>query len=336
MDDGAVETRDLQIAQLETANRALGTENTNFQQQLEAAKEAANQIQTGYNILEDKLHVSQDEVQRLNIALSLANIREGELKQQLSTAKELKKTADRSIEISRQEVRELAAKLDTQLEEYAQYDRGLREQAKDMDNLRVMLGEARKEAEEANARAEGEALHQAHATYRVNELEGEKAKWEPILKQARDQAAQISEWVIMETAIPGKIYFRKRIVTLEIRIHNNSLYPVSIRPKDITGSLHFKAERLKEEIDPQPNEPAIIDLPPRGTETLKLQQPLRIFEAEKVQESHQLRDNDAGFWLGDLYIPISAKDTPVTVRPLPLEINHEHISLDMHTFTYYE
>lgn len=49
---------------------------------------------TDVGAVEDKLRTSQDEVQRLNIALSLARIREDNLEQELSSAKQLKETAD--------------------------------------------------------------------------------------------------------------------------------------------------------------------------------------------------------------------------------------------------
>lgn len=259
---------------------------------LEAAKESANQLQSHNNVLEDELktskamaeklgernadllkeaEISQAEIQRQEIALSLANIREGDL-------------------------------------------------------------QAKLQAE--SLRADGEALHQAHATYRVNELEREQAIWEPILKQARDQAAQIDEWVRTKAAIPRKVLLKKRIVTLEIQIHNHSLFAISIHPKEIKGSLVFKTEPLKEEIEMVIDDPSIWPLEPGATANIKLRQPLRIFEAEKVQEAHDFRDSDALFWLGDLYIPISAKDTPIPVRALPLVIHTDHVSLDVNDFRF--
>lgn len=261
---------------------------------LQAAKESANKLQTENNVLEDELRASKasiDQLEKRNAIL----VKEAEM------SKDGIQKSEIALSLAKIRESELQAKLQAE-----------------------------------SLRADGEATHQAHATNRVNELEREQAIWEPIIKQARDQAAQIDEWVRMKTAIPRKLLLKKRIVTLAIRIHNNSLFAISIHPKDVKGSLVFKTEPLKEEIEMVIDDPSIWPLEPSATAIIKLRQPLRIFEAEKVQEASEGADEDALFWLGNLYIPISAKDTPVLIRALPLIINPDYIGLDIHKFSYHK
>jgi hypothetical protein len=122
------------------------------------------------------------------------------------------------------------------------------------------------------------------------------------------------------------------MLTLEIRIYNNSLFPISIRAKEIKGKLRFKTRPLSAEIQIDPDAPAISDLEPQHPALIKLQQPLMAFEAERIQEARAGADQDAVIWLGDLYIPISAKNSPVKVTALPLIIYPEYVGLDIHKF----
>lgn len=266
-----------------------------------------------------------EKVELHQIVLTTANLQKNETQEELQNEKKLKASLEESYRISRREVAEVKANADAQTNTYELTFKGMSQE----------LNETKLELEQAKLTINQEANQRKEFTRLYNEATHDLAIWKPIIKQAKDQAAQIDEWVRMKTAIPGKLLLAKsRMVTLEIRIRNESLFPISICPKDIKGHLRFKAIPLKEEIETPPDEPSISDLEPRGIALIKLQQPLRVFEAERIQESREGGDNDGLFWLGDLYIPVSAKNTPVPVRALPLVIIPEHISLDVHAFSY--
>jgi len=293
--------------------------------------------------LNAELNTARETIKRLEethkLALTAANIEKNAAKEDLETAKRekaklaqdlaneksLHESLKVSMDISRREVAETKANANAQTSTYELTFKGMSQE----------LNEAKLELEQAKLTINQETTQREEFTRLYNEATHDLAIWKPIIKQAKDQAAQIDEWVRMKEAIPGKLLLRRdRMVTLEIRIRNESLYPISIRPQDIKGRLRFKAVSLREEIQTLPDEPSIRDLEPKGTALIKLQQPLRGFEAERIQESREGGDNDGLFWLGDLYIPISAKNTPVPVRALPLVIIPEHISLDVHAFSY--
>ena len=284
----------------------------------ESESEAVERIGNQHDQLQGELHLAEKEIATLKSD-------KGRMGREIAKL-------EKGLETSRRELSEVRADADVRQSNNTLERDGLLNERK---LLNEKLLEAQKALKEETKRANYESNQREEFIKLFNESKHALAAWDSVITHAKDQAAQIDEWVRMKTAIPGKLLLAKsRMVTLEIRIRNESLFPISIRSKDIKGHLRFKAIPLKEEIETPPDEPSISDLEPRGIALIKLQQPLRVFEAERIQESREGGDNDGLFWLGDLYIPVSAKNTPVPVRALPLVIIPEHISLDVHAFSY--
>jgi len=292
--------------------------------ELITAQEAIERVGNQNDQLQVELHLAEKEVATLKGEKGRLIREKEKLSKDLANEKNLHESLKRSMDISRREVAETKAKADAQTSTYELTFKGMSQE----------LNEAKLELEQAKLTINQETTQRKEFTRLYNEATHDLAIWKPIIKQAKDQAAQIDEWVRMKEAIPGALLLRDRMVTFEIRIRNESLYPISIRSKDIKGHLRFKAVRLREEIQILPDEPSIQDLEPKGIALIKLQQPLRGFEAETIQESREGADHNGLFGLDELYIPISAKNTPVLVRALPLVIIPEYIMLDVHTFSY--
>lgn len=273
----------------------------------------------------ESAEVREKELQSENREIARQNT---QLLHDLKGARESKLESERDFQQARNKVKDVTGELDN-------YELQLKTASLEKNMLKEELEKAQREAKQANLRANQEENQRTEFYRLFNDRERELATWKPVLDQAKEQAAKIDEWVKMKTAIPGKFIFAKtsRLLTLEIRIYNESLYPVTINYKKITGSLRFKAIPLREEIQAPPDEPP-IEVEPRSPALIKLLQPLRVFEAENIQESLEIQDNNGLVWLGDLYIPISAKDTPVPVGTKPLVIIPEHISLNIHAFSY--
>jgi hypothetical protein len=276
------------------------------------------------------------------IALTTANLEKTKVKTELENEKKLKASLEGSYAISRREVKEARAETRVQSDLNKEIwdakvtsEAQLAEAKEAVEQLSKELAQSKSKAENERKRANYETSQREEFLKLYHAADHQLAIWKPITEHAKTQAAQIDEWVRMKEAIPAKLLLKRRLVTLKIRIYNESLYPVRILPKAITGQLRFKGIPLREEIQTPADEPA-IEVEPRGTGIIKLLQPLRVFEADNIRESREGGDNDALFWLGDVYIPISAKDTATRVATKPLIIIPDHISLDVHAFSYNE
>lgn len=310
-----IDRLNIKLSSYQKTNEQLGEKAKEYQEKIKELQERHRIELTTTNLEKNALKEDLESAERAKAKLA----------QDLANEKKLKASLEISYEISRREVAEVKAEANAQTNTYELTFKGMSEELK----------AARHDTEQANLRADQETNQRKEFIRLYHETDQILAVWKPIIEHAKAQAAQIDEWVRMKESIPGKLLLRReRMVTLEIRIYNGSLYPISINPKDIVGKLRFKAKPLSEQIQTPPDEPAIKDLEPKCTALIKLEQPLRVFEAERIQESREGADNNGLFWLGDLYIPISAKNTPVPVRALPLIILPDYISLDVSSFSY--
>lgn len=121
------------------------------------------------------------------------------------------------------------------------------------------------------------------------------------------QAENIKDHVIITRVNAGDLVLDGNqetgpCLTLELRIKNESLYNISIRPNEIAGSLAFADQPLKEPvfaINDAWREP-IENLRPFASEGITLQQPLRGFEVERIKSLP-----DGRFRLTPLRVPIT-------------------------------
>lgn len=191
--------------------------------------------------------------------------------------------------------------------------------------LEAELAQAKREAKETEKRA-NEAANNKDSMYKsFQEAERKVADLAWLRDMAEEQATNISKHVILTARKPGSLILSKGrhalCVTVALRIRNESVFDITIHPKDITGRFSFNGTFLQESAQQLIDEDrsAIENLKPMKAETLVLKQPLLQSEAEFISGLQE--DEKARFWLGNLSIPISVATNVIQVKPEDLRIN---------------
>lgn len=169
-----------------------------------------------------------------------------------------------------------------------------------------------------------------------NEAEHLLSIWTPVIADAQAQATNIDNWVVIKEVKARDLRLTKtpRMVIITIRIRNESIYKITINPDEVTGRLLFKHIPFREEAKVPHDAILIEDLEPRRVAQLLLEQPLTQTEAETILAARENADPNGIFWLGNLHIPISARNTPETVNVKRLTISSEFELLNVADFPY--
>lgn len=283
---------------------------------------------------EKALSVSEQKIERIQInslkeELATANSLNHDLTQQntklsgeLAHQTKLRESREQSLEISRREVGEVRAEADAQTRTYDVTFKGLKEE---MDALK-------QKAETANLRADTEATDKAFIRELKERAESQLANLDFLYDLAKEQAQDISAHVKASPAIyphPGELQLTgdDLCILLGLIITNESVFTVSIEDKEITGHFSLNGVAFKE------NAGQLIDsfrsplhgLKPKQQEILILEQPLRQFEAEKIQRC--LTNDEAKLVINTLRIPISANNPAMRVEPRPLRLGNGEVLL---------
>lgn len=208
--------------------------------------------------------------------------------------------------------------------------RGKKQQMKEVererDRYKADLAEVKRDAEEWRKKAnEASGIKDGILTlYRESERKLGDLAW--LRRIADEQAKNIRDHVTAEFVTypnPGELVLDgpRLLVTVGVRITNESVFDITIRPEGIAGRLSLNNYLFKE--------PAglligdfrgpIENLPPKEKALLILEQPLRQSEAETIKK--YLEDNArVGIWTGDLQVPILVKNATQEVAAKPLKI----------------
>lgn len=143
---------------------------------------------------------------------------------------------------------------------------------------------------------------------------------------AAEQAKDIGEYVVATIATyphAGELVLegKELCITLGLNIRNESVFDISILPKDVSGSMAVDGKFLKEPASILIGELCgpIENLKPRKTEMLVLEQPLRQSEAERITKS--LTEAGAKIWIGGLTILVSSGNGHLKVEPKQVRLS---------------
>jgi hypothetical protein len=141
----------------------------------------------------------------------------------------------------------------------------------------------------------------------------------------KDQAQSLDDWVRIKQAKAVKLQLTEtpRMIIVALWVRNESVFPVTINLKDITGCLHFKTRPLRDPARTPSRSDPTEELEPRRNVEIILEQPILQSEAETILASSENGDPNAIFWLGNLKIPISVNNIPQPVETKSLRIHSE-------------
>jgi hypothetical protein len=276
--------------------------------------------------------------------------REQELSSALATAQSEARTLDVDLRGKKQQLKEVQRERDrykselaAAKEEAGEWQRSyhevnnrvtpiknLNENYEDqIKTLQSELKTSQHEAKEGTLRANDQEGQKdgIYKLYRESERQLAKLTW---LKQlAEEQAKDISEHVAVILRPPGSLILNKspRWVTIGLKIRNESVFDITIDPKEVKGRLFFDGTPLHEDASQLTDDTRwpITNLKPKQTEMFVIKQPLLKSESETIAECEKAGTQ---FWLGNLYIPISVLgDFNVTPQRLRIHGEMENVPL---------
>jgi hypothetical protein len=194
------------------------------------------------------------------------------------------------------------------------------------------LETARRHAETERSRANSEAQDKAaHKIFR-DRAESELANLDWLYALAKEQAQDISAHVTVSLVTyphSGELQLTGTdlCILVGLAIKNESVFNISVEDKEITGHFGLKGVAFKENAGQLIDDfrPPLHGLKPKQQEILVLEQPLRQFEAEKIQKC--LSDDDAKLVIKSLRIPISASNSAMRVEPKLLRMGNGEVLL---------
>jgi hypothetical protein len=162
-----------------------------------------------------------------------------------------------------------------------------------------------------------------YTLYRDTERKLAELTW--LASLAAEQAKNIENYVVATIATyphAGELVLegKELCITLGLNIRNESVFDISILPKDVSGSMVVDGKSLKEPTSILIGDvrTPIENLQPRKTEMLVLEQPLRQSEAERITRS--LIEAGAKIWIGSLTILVSSNNSYLKVEPKRLHL----------------
>lgn len=279
-----------------------------------------------YGKYESDYKLARTQLNSLKEELATANSTNLKLGRDLESQTRLLESKTQSLETSRREVAEVRGDADAQTRTYDVTFKGMREE---MDTLKRELENANKSvAFETSQRDEFIKLyHKAQESLGI---------WTTVIAEAQAQAANIDNWVVIKQVNARHLRLTKtpRMIIIAIRIRNESIYKITIKPEGVHGRLHFKTVPYREEARMPHDAIQIEDLEPRQTALVLLEQPVTQTEGETIAAAREYGDPNGIFWLGNLHIPISAKNTPEPVDVKRLTISREFEFLNVADFPY--
>lgn len=172
--------------------------------------------------------------------------------------------------------------------------------------------------------------------YRDTERKLAELTW--LASLAAEQAKNIANYVVVTIATypsAGELVLEGSdlCIILGLNIRNESIFDISILPKDVSGSMAINGKFLKEPASILINDfrGPIENLQPRKTQMLVLEQPLRQSEAERIIKS--LAETGSRIWIGGLTILISSSsNSSVKVEPKPASLSDRDSNIPLIDF----
>lgn len=185
------------------------------------------------------------------------------------------------------------------------------------------------------AKQEKGTKDEIYKLYRDEERKVAELTW--LASLAAEQAKNIADYVVVTIATyphAGELVLegKELCITLGLYIRNESVFDISILPKDVSGSMSVDGKSLKEPVSILIGElrGPIENLKPRKTEMLVLEQPLRQSEAERITRS--LTDAGAKIWIGSLSILASSDNSHLKVEPKQLHLTDRNGHIQLRDF----
>jgi hypothetical protein len=190
----------------------------------------------------------------------------------------------------------------------------LKESEKQLLGVRAQCTAAQHDAKQGHLRAKDQANQKDEFYELYKKSERRLADWAFLIKHTEDQARAISDFVVITKITPTRFNLDSgddRVVGVTLQILNNSVFDITINPKNIKGHFHFENKPRKEPVHVpiDADHLPVEKLKPKQAATLYIEQPLRTSEAERINEA----DDQTSFWLGSLSIPITIENAPPEV-----------------------
>jgi hypothetical protein len=299
-DDGSQENR----RQLEALN--------GLKEELGTANSLNNDLRGEVSEAKGQLELAGQEIQKRQTDLT-------KTQRLLSNATEQNDGLEQSLEASRKEVSELTHDLAWAKDGHTLQ---LTTERIEKNGLKEDLARAQHEASEAHKRANEEkgSKDSIYAMFQEKEHRLSDLNW--LIKLAEDQVSQLSDHLSVEIVIDpqcGELQLTGKdlCVLLVVWITNQSVFEIAIEEKKIRGQFSLSRVAFKEKAEQLIDDfrAPLHNLKPRQREMIIIEQPLRAFEAEKIQRC--LDDPDAKFWVGGVRIPISINNAGFEVKNEP-------------------
>jgi hypothetical protein len=243
--------------------------------------------------------------------LSRAVKERDEYKHEVESLTQKRDTLKESFDISRAEVGDFRDKLIRAEETHK----------REIDTKEDELKAAKDVAREADKRANEEKGNKDSIYAMFQEKENRLNELDWLIRLAGKQAQQLSDYVSVEIMTDQcgelKLSGDDLRVLLTVWIRNHSIFEIMIDEKKISGQFSLNRVAFKEKAEQLITDfhPPLHNLRHRQREYIIIEQPLRTFEAEKIQRC--LDDPDAKFWIGGVRIPIFANNPGFEVKNEP-------------------
>jgi hypothetical protein len=181
---------------------------------------------------------------------------------------------------------------------------------------------AKQKAEHERIRADSEARDKGFERELKERAENRLNELDSLIRLAGDQAQHLSDHISVEIVTDpqcGELQLTGNdlCVLLVVGITNQSVFEIAIEEKKIRGQFSLSRVAFKEKAEQLIDDfrAPLHNLKPKQREFIIIEQPLRTFEAEKIQRC--LDDPDAKFWVGGVRIPISINNPGFEVKNEP-------------------
>jgi len=316
-------------------NTPIRTQNENYAGQLAKAKAQGEGLTAEITGLNEIIEGLQGDIQERDNSVEGRRAENTALEERLTGMEAEKKTLTRDLKEADQKRQEWENRFHS-VDDAAGLVRADLENRKlelltaniQLRSLETDLADAQRAAETSYGRF-NEAENTAKTIYaQFQESQGQLADLAWLRIIAEEQAKNISEYVKVIAVKPGSLILNKSpwLITIGFMVRNESVFDVTIDPKQINGRLYFQDAPLHDpssQITDTIREP--LSLRPMKQDMLTLKQPLLRSEAETIDDTN---DDNARFWLGNLSIPISVSNCAITVEARNLRIGiDEHVYL---------